>query len=51
MFTGSYLRQFSSQQVDDIVRQLVEHLRPVLYRDGVWTVDYRRLRVVAIRTN
>jgi trans-aconitate methyltransferase len=50
MFTGSYLRQFSSQQVDDIVRQLVDHLRPVLYRDGVWTVDYRRLRVVAIRT-
>jgi hypothetical protein len=29
---------------------LVERLRPVLYRDGIWTVDYRRLRVVAIRT-
>ena len=26
-----------------------EELRPVLYRDGSWFADYRRLRVVAIR--
>jgi trans-aconitate 2-methyltransferase len=49
MFTGSYLHQFSLQQADDVVRRLVEHLAPQLCRDGVWTVDYRRLRVVAIR--
>ena len=51
MFTQNYLRQFSPHLVDDIVRQLVEQLRPALYRDGVWTVDYRRLRVVASRIN
>jgi hypothetical protein len=28
---------------------LVETLRPALYRDGIWTVDYRRIRVVAAR--
>jgi len=50
MFTQTYLRQFSPERADDIVNQLVEHLRPALYRDGIWTVDYRRLRVVAIRT-
>ena len=50
MFTQTYLRQFSPERADEIVRQLVERLRPVLYRDGIWTVDYRRLRVVAIRT-
>jgi trans-aconitate methyltransferase len=50
MFMQSYLRQFSSDQADEVVRQLVEHLAPALYRDGVWTVDYRRLRVAAVRT-
>ena len=50
MFTQTYLRQFTPERADDIVRQLVEHLRPALYRDGVWTVDYRRLRVTAVRT-
>jgi trans-aconitate methyltransferase len=50
MFAQTYLRQFSPERADEIVRQLVEHLRPVLYRNGVWTVDYRRLRVVAVRT-
>ena len=51
MFGQTYLRRFSPDRADDIVRQLVEHLRPALYRDGVWTVDYRRLRVVAVRAN
>jgi trans-aconitate 2-methyltransferase len=49
MFTQTYLRRYSAARAGEIVRQLVEHLRPALYRDGVWTVDYRRLRVVAIR--
>lgn len=49
MFTQSYLRQFSPERVDDIVRQLVEHLRPALYHGGIWTVDYRRLRVQCVR--
>lgn len=50
MFMQTYLRQFSSDGAADITRQLVEQLRPVLYRDGIWTLDYRRLRVVAVRT-
>jgi trans-aconitate methyltransferase len=50
MFLPTYLGQFSSAQATDIIRQLVEQLRPALYRDGVWTVDYRRLRIVALRT-
>lgn len=48
MFGQTYLRQFSPDREAEIIRQLVEQLRPVLYRDGVWTVDYRRLRVVAV---
>jgi len=50
MFGQTYLRQFTPEQAEHIVGQLVERLRPALYRDGVWTVDYRRLRVVAVRS-
>jgi trans-aconitate methyltransferase len=30
--------------------ETVEALRPVLYRDGGWSVDYRRLRLVAVKS-
>ena len=43
------LRQVSPGRTEDILGQLVESLRPKLYRDGIWTVDYRRLRVLAVR--
>jgi SAM-dependent methyltransferase len=50
MFMQTYLRQFPPADADDIVLRLVERLRPVFYSNGTWTVDYRRLRVVAVRT-
>jgi trans-aconitate 2-methyltransferase len=50
MFMPSYLREFSPERADEVVKNLVDHLRPTLYRDGLWTVDYRRIRVSAIRT-
>jgi hypothetical protein len=34
----------------DQLRQVAERLRPTYYKDGVWTVDYRRLRIVAHKT-
>jgi len=49
MFIGTYLRELSPDRASDAVRQLVDHLRPTLYQDGVWTVDYRRLRVQCVR--
>ena len=51
MFGQTYLGELSPEQGDGMVRQLEELLRPALYSDGIWTVDYRRLRVVAIRTS
>ncbi len=41
MFCESFLAGEKRQEV-------VDRLRPRCYRDGVWTVDYRRLRVVAV---
>ncbi len=47
MFCGAYFRGLSAQETRDTMARLVANLRPDLYRDGVWTLDYRRLRVVA----
>ena len=49
MFCGSYLRDLDAKAAKEKVREVAAHLRPKLYRDGVWTLDYRRLRVVASR--
>jgi len=49
MFLDSYLRQLAGDGADKVQRQLVEHLRPALHRDGVWIVDYRRIRVACVR--
>jgi trans-aconitate methyltransferase len=48
MFASRFLPESIEQQnhVFDRVEQL---LQPVLYRDGIWTADYHRIRVVAIR--
>ena len=48
MFCGSYLRDLSADGAKEKVREVVAYLRPKLYREGVWTLDYRRLRVVAV---
>ena len=49
MFCGSYFRGLSPAAAKEKMKELAELLRPKLYRDGVWTLDYRRLRVVAVR--
>lgn len=49
MFCGSYFRGLSPAEAKEKMQELVELLRPKLYRDGAWTLDYRRLRVVAAR--
>ena len=40
MFASSFL---SEDRIPDLERTL----RPKLYRDGVWTIDYVRLRITA----
>lgn len=51
----NWLRQFSwyhfealpGSERSDTVKQVVQELRPLLFRDGNWYGDYRRLRVIA----
>jgi trans-aconitate methyltransferase len=48
MFMPAYLHHLSPERANEIVHKLEEELRPALYRDGTWTLDYRRIRIVAI---
>jgi trans-aconitate methyltransferase len=50
MFAQTYLRPLSAERAEAVIQQLVTELRPALYRDGVWTIDYRRIRILTART-
>ena len=49
MFRNSVLAAFSEDTQAKILANVVEQLRPTLYKNGTWFADYRRLRVVAIK--
>jgi len=49
MFGKHFLSAFDAERKQDFVRLVEERARPKLYRDGGWTMDYRRLRVMAAR--
>ncbi len=49
MFTNSILKPLAPTQQDMILAHIEQSLRPILYEDGIWTVDYVRLRVIAYR--
>jgi trans-aconitate methyltransferase len=48
-FCQSYLGELSPDRANEAIRDLAAHLRPTQFRDGVWTLDYRRLRIVAVK--
>jgi trans-aconitate methyltransferase len=50
MFCGKFFEHMPAEDASAKMREVVGLLRPARYSDGVWSVDYRRLRVVAVRT-
>ncbi len=48
MFCGPYFEGIPADRRDAIVQDAEGRLRPVLFLDGAWWIDYRRLRVFAI---
>jgi trans-aconitate 2-methyltransferase len=51
MFANDLLTRVAADQREEFLKKVEEELRPVLYRDGTWRADYRRLRVVASRAD
>jgi hypothetical protein len=49
MFGDDTLAAVPPDRREEFLGAVEERLRPVLYRDGTWYADYRRLRVVARR--
>jgi trans-aconitate methyltransferase len=49
MFGGDLVNRLSSAERGEFETKVADQLRPILYRDGGWFADYKRLRIVAIR--
>jgi len=49
MFGRSVLDAVPAGRREEFLRAVEDAARPVLFRDGGWFADYRRLRVVAVR--
>jgi trans-aconitate methyltransferase len=50
MFASTVLSPYSTDEQNQLIATLEQRLKPTLYRDGTWIADYRRLRVVAIKS-
>jgi trans-aconitate methyltransferase len=48
MFVASFWQGLTAREQRALRQAVVAQLRPVLFRDGVWSIDYRRLRVMAL---
>ena len=54
---GQWLRQFAAyyfealprEQAVEAQREVIEELRPVLFKENRWHADYRRLRITAVK--
>lgn len=51
MFLNVMLRKLPAEAQAKFFEDLERHLRPDLFRNGEWVMDYRRLRVVAVRSD
>lgn len=49
MFASCFLEDLAVDQQTQIINSVEQRLQPVLYHQGTWTADYRRLRIVAIK--
>ena len=50
MFANSFFSKLSSEQQNQIIAEVADKLSSTLYSNGTWKADYRRIRVVAIKT-
>jgi trans-aconitate 2-methyltransferase len=49
MFGGLFLLAVGEERKQELIRRTEQQARPLLYADGGWKMDYRRLRVVAFK--
>jgi len=49
MFGGAFFEDVPNAARESLLVKIEDRLRPELYRDGAWWIDYRRLRLTAER--
>jgi trans-aconitate methyltransferase len=49
MFGGAFLKGINESVVNTILDEVQKTLKPVLYTNGKWIADYKRLRIVATK--
>ncbi len=50
MFANSLFKGISASKQTEILADIENQLRPHLYQDGNWFADYKRIRVIAIKS-
>lgn len=51
MFGSSFFKGIDANIINDILNKVQDILKPVLFKNGNWYADYKRLRVTAIKQN
>ena len=49
MFGIHLLKSLNEDQKDVIITKAENHLKPLLYKEGSWIADYKRIRVIGIK--
>jgi hypothetical protein len=49
MFSNNLMLSIPPEDRKRIVERTEELLRPILWRDGSWVADYKRLRINAVK--
>jgi trans-aconitate methyltransferase len=49
MFANGFLSGLLEPQKMQVLQSMEENLQPILYKNGTWLADYRRIRIVAIK--
>ena len=49
MFCNNFLNRIPQNRQDEFLAKWEDSLRPKLFRDGSWFVDYKRIRLVAVK--
>jgi hypothetical protein len=50
MFGINFLHDIPETEIEDILDEVDTKLRPTHYRDGIWNADYKRIRIIAIKS-
>lgn len=49
MFGSTFLNGIDEVMIDAILTEVQNQLKPLLFKDGNWYADYKRLRIIAIK--